>query len=122
MLLDTLHEDFAPLHSSDRPVEEASNQITENESQDPDLTNRIADEMQSDDVRGEDTGSVVTQTFRGMLKNEVITYTQCHLFRVKFGLCTRVGAVSEVSTSLHQRGAVLLPLCASPSCLRAADM
>ena len=64
MLLDTLHEDSAPLQSPDQLKEEASNQNTECGSHDP--TNLPMEATQ----RTTERGSVVTQTFRGMLKNE----------------------------------------------------
>ena len=72
MLLDTLHEDSAPLQSPDQSMEEASNQNTECESHDPDPPNLPTKETQ----KIKEGGSVVTQTFRGMLKNEVsyVTY------------------------------------------------
>ena len=67
MLLDTLHEDSASLQSPDQPMEESSNQNTECESHDPNPPNLPTKETQ----KSKERGSVVTQTFRGMLKNEV---------------------------------------------------
>ena len=75
MLLDTLHEDSAPSQPPDQPMEQTSNQITENESHDsPESTNQIADVAPQSACSGgtEATrGSVVSETFQGMLKNEV---------------------------------------------------
>ena len=73
MLLDSLHEDFLPVKSPDRPLEKVSNQIAASESCDHESTNENAGETKKSDDVVEKT-SVVTQTFRGMLRNEVRTY------------------------------------------------
>ena len=63
MLLDSLHEDCIHIQSTDQRLEEqVSNHIAESGSGDCKPTNEIAEQTKA---------SVVTQTFRGMLKNEV---------------------------------------------------
>ena len=87
MLLDTLHEDSAPSHEDpapsqppDQPMEQTSNQITENESRDsPESTNQIADIAPQSGTEGT-RRSVVSETFQGMLKNEVCWGKKIGLF------------------------------------------
>ena len=82
MLLDTLHEDCTAA-TEDPPDEScapATNQITEDKSCGP-ATNQITEDKSCDPATNQITerdddvtrnGSVVTETFRGMLRNKVM--------------------------------------------------